>query len=242
MQKLLDKMVINLKETFQERLSSVFLYGSCAVEDCSKVFSDLNMIVIIKNLKAQDLKKAHRFSEDFAKSAKYLPIFMDKDEWLNSSDVYAIEYSDIIERHKILYGENLIENLHVHKHNLRLQCEHEVKNLLIRLRQGYLAKSNDKKAIKHLIQTSSKTFMIIFRTTLSLLKETVPIAHEEVVKHFCEKISKDEFDFDCDLFLRILEFRKNQKAIKDSELESIIEKLIDTTDSVLKYVDKIELN
>lgn len=239
MDKTLNTFTQNLNETFEERLSSVFLYGSCATENCSKSFSNINIMVIIKDLKAEDLKKAHSFTTNFAKKAKYLPIFMDREEWFNSADVYPIEYSDIKDRYKILYGENLIDGIDVEKTHLRIQCEQEVKNLLIRLRQTYLAKSPDKKALKSLIQTSSKTFMVIFRTILKLANEQVPTPHEEVVKLFCEKINTGNY-VDKDLFINILEFRKNPKAIKDCNLDNIIQKLIDSTNYVLKYVDKIK--
>jgi len=241
MEKFLNEFIKNLRATFGERLSSVFLYGSCAVEDCSRTFSDINLMVIIKDLRALDLKNAHKFSEKYTKGAKYLPIFMDKEEWLNSCDVYPIEYSDIKARHKIVHGENLIEGLNIEKKYLRLQCEQETKNLLIRLRQTYLAKSTDTKSIKNLIKTSSKTFVVIFRTILRLSDIDVPTTHFDVVGCFAEKIKSNAIEFDKELFEKILEFRKDERVIKNSELDSVIEKMIDTTNSVLKYVDKLEI-
>lgn len=239
MDKLLNELIDNLKKTFGERLSSVFLYGSCAVEDCSRFFHDLNLIVIIENLKADDLKKSHSFVKKFAEKGKYLPIFMDKEEWFNSCDVYAIECADIQDRHKILYGEDLINTISVEKSNLRHQCEQETKSLLIRLRQTYLGHAQNKKAVREIIKVSSKTFVVIFRTILRLLDEKVPRTHYDVVKLFSEKIKTHGIDFDYDLFSKVLEFRTNSKAIQDKELDCTIEKLIDTTNSVLKYVDKI---
>ena len=241
MEKLLKRLIENLNETFESRLSSVFLYGSCATEEYSKSFSDINLMVVIKDLHATDLKKAHSFTKEFTKKSKYLPIFMDKEEWFNSCDVYSIEYSDIKDRYKILHGENLIDNLNIEKKYLRLQCEQEVKNLLIRLRQIYLAKASDKKSIKNLIQTSSKAFMVIFRTVLRLSDEQVPNGHNDVIKLFAEKIKTADINFDKNLFLKILEFRANERILKDNEIEDVVQKLIDSTNYVLKYVDKIEI-
>ena len=241
MEKFLNEFIKNLKAIFGERLSSVFLYGSCALEHCTEKFSDINLMVIIKDLRAIDLKNAHKFSKKYTKSAKYLPIFMDKTEWLNSCDVYAIEYSDIKDRHKIIHGENLIDNLNIEKKYLRLQCEQETKNLLIRLRQTYLAKSIDAKTIKSLIKTTSKTFVVIFRTILTLSDVAVPTSHFDVIKSFSEKIVSCGIEFEQELFEKILKFRANEKIIQNSELENVIQKMIDTTDSVLKYVDKLEI-
>lgn len=240
MQKILDKFIEKLKTTFDGRLSSVFLYGSCAVEDCSREFNDINLVVIVNDLCAEDLKKAHLFTKDFAKKSKSLPIFMNKQEWLNSCDVYPIEYSDIKERYKIVLGENLIEGLKIDKMHLRLQCESELKNVLIRLRQTYLANSSDKNALKKLIIASSKSLVVLYRTVLRLLGEAVPTLHADVINLFCEKIQGGENGFDCSLFLKIIEFKKNSNLIKSSEYESVVQKLIDSTNYVLKYVDELE--
>lgn len=238
MEKILNNFVDNLKELFNDRLTSVFLYGSRATEDFAKT-ADLNVMVIIKDLSSADLKLAHNTIKPFEKIKNPLPIFMDRTEWFNSCDVFAIEYSDIKDRNKILHGEDLASGLFVDKKELRLQCEREVKNLLIRLRQSYLAKTSDKNALKNLIKLSSKSFMVIFRTILKLTNKTVPKSHEEVIKLFSEKSTG--INFDPDMFLKILELRENPKAIKDCELELTVQKLIDTTNSVLKYVDKLEI-
>lgn len=246
MEKLLKKLTDNLEETFTERLSSVFLYGSYADEDCARgEFSDINLMVIIKDLKAADLKKAHPFVKKFAGKSKSLPIFMGLDEWFDSTDVYAMECSEIKSRYRILRGENLIESLSVEKRNLRLQCESEVKNLLIRLRQGYILNPSDKRAIKKLIIASFKTFMVVFRTVLRLTDDIIPKSNADVIKAAWEKIISQEATFDGEMFLKILEYKNNQKnaakIIADSELEEIVQKLIDSTNYVLKYVDKLNI-
>lgn len=239
MEKMLNKFIDNLKETFDERLLSVFLYGSCATGECDNSFSDVNLIVIIKDLKAQDLKLANKFVTKIVKKSKTLPIFMDSEEWFNSCDVYAIECSDIKDRNKILYGKDLISDLNIDKKDLRFQCEQETKNLLIRLRQSYLSKTTDKNELKKIVRMSSKPFIVIFRTILKLIDEQVPKSHSDVVKSFAKKIHEHEIEFDTDMFLKILHFRETPKIINDAELETIVQKLIDTSNSVLKYVDRL---
>lgn len=235
MEKMLDNFVGNLKEAFSDRLSSVFVYGSYAVQ--KSLSSDVNLIVIVKDLSAADLKKANSIVKKISKKTKALPIFMDREEWFNSSDVYAIECSDIKDRNRILYGEDLISQLSVDRKDLRLQCENEVKNLLIRLRQTYLISVSDKKVLQNLIKGSSKTFMVIFRTILRLTSTQVSNEHSEVLKSFANKMDEGGIAFDLDMFLKILEYRKNPRVIKNEE--EVVQKLIDTTNSVLKYVDKL---
>lgn len=239
MNKFTDKFLSELKKTFDaDKLKSVILYGSCAVENCSKDFRNINLIVIIKSLTAQDLKLANKCSKDFANKGKILPLFIDYDEWLNSSDVYAIEYADIKDRYKILYGENLVDNLRIENKDLRLQCERETKNLLIRLRQVYLGNAQNKKVIRTLIQDSMKSFLVIFRSILRLCSISVPKTHNEVIDKFCSKMKTEDINIKRELFHKVHEFRGNSRLIKDNDIEEIIQHLIDTTNSILRYIDK----
>lgn len=232
--KITSNLIEKLKETFKEKLTSVILYGSCAGNECENEFSDINTIVIIENLMAVDLKNAYPALKDFMKTKHPLPLFMDKDEWFNSCDVYPIEYSDIKTRYKILHGEDLVKPLVLEKKNLRLQCEHETKNLLIKLRQNYLAQCNDLKAIESLLKTSSKSFFALFRATLRLTDEDVSFDHTEAINALSEKVKIDK-----EIFLKLLEFRKYSKALAKNEYEITIQKLIDSTDEILKYIDRM---
>lgn len=232
--KLTSTLVDNLKEIFKERLITVLLYGSCAGDVCENKFSDINIIIVIDNLLAADLKNANSALKEFMKTTHPLPLFMDKEEWFNSCDVYPIEYSDIKDRYKILYGEDIVKPLVLEKTNLRLQCEHETKNLLIKLRQNYLAKSSDLKAIEDLLKKSSKSFFALFRAILRLTEAKVSFDHKEAINALAEKIKIDR-----DVFLKLLDFRINSKAISKDEYVNTIQKLIDSTNEILKYIDKM---
>lgn len=232
--KITSNLIQNLKEVFGEKLISVILYGSCASDECENEFSDINTIVIIDKLLAIDLKNANPALKDFMKTKHPLPLFMDKEEWFNSCDVYPIEYSDIKDRYRILYGEDVVKSLVFEKTNLRLQCEHETKNLLIKLRQNYLAQSNDLKAIEKLLKTTSKSFFALFRAILRLTNEDVIFNHEKTINLLSEKVKIDK-----DVFLKILELRLNAKAILKNEYEITVQKLIDSTNEILKYIDRM---
>lgn len=227
-------LITNLKEVFGERLVSVILYGSCAGDECENKFSDINLIVVIDNLLAVDLKNANSALKDFLKTKNPLPLFMDKEEWFNSCDVYPIEYSDIKDRYRILEGEDIVKPLVLEKKNLRLQSEHETKNLLIKLRQNYLVKNTDLKAIETLLKTCSKSFFALFRAVLRLTETQVSFSHKEAIEILAGKVRIDK-----DVFLKLLELRTDSKAISKTEYEITIQKIIDSTDEMLKYIDKI---
>ncbi|MFA7658475.1 MAG: hypothetical protein WCY19_03485 [Candidatus Gastranaerophilaceae bacterium] len=229
-----SNLIEKLKQVFDKKLVSVILYGSCAGDECENEFSDINIIVVIDNLLAIDLKNANSALKDFMKTKNPLPLFMDKEEWFDSCDVYPIEYSDIKDRYRILHGEDIVKPLILEKTNLRLQCEHETKNLLIKLRQNYLAKSNDLKSIESLLKTTSKSFFALFRAILRLTENEVSFNHKDAINSLAEKVKMDK-----DVFLKLLDLRTNSRAILKAEYEITIQKLIDSTNEILKYIDKM---
>lgn len=236
-QKILDKLVEKLKKIFDTRLVSVILHGSCAADLCDNKFSDINLIVVIDKLCAIDLKNANTIIKDFDKTKNPLPLFMDKDEWFNSCDVYPIEYSDIKDRYSIAYGEDIVKPLTVEKSNLRLQCEHETKNLLIKLRQYYLAYNKNQATIKKLLLSVSKSLFALFRAILRLTEEKVSFNKQESIDLISEKVNIDK-----QVFFMLLEMRKEKKLldpITKIDYEITIQKLIDSINETLKYIDKL---
>lgn len=221
MNKNVEILIEGIKEVVGSRLLSVILYGSY-VDNTATKDSDINLIAVIEQLTARDLKDLHPVIKKWKKTNKNLPLFMGKIEWFASSDVYPMEYADIKDRHSILYGDDIVSDLKIDKCNLRLQCESETKNLLIRLRQGYVANSSDKKAISELVLNSTKSLVAIFKTILRLTsEEKVPGDKFQVINKVSSLIG-----FDSEIF-----------TSKDYDL--IIQKLIDSIYDVLKYVDKI---
>jgi len=78
----------------------------------------------------------------------------------------------------------------------------------------------------------------LFRAILRITSNgDVPFSHKDVIETLSEKVSIDK-----EVFLNILELRKHPKEAKkilNWQYEDTIQKLINSTDEILKYVDKI---
>jgi predicted nucleotidyltransferase len=230
----IETLINEIKNIIGNRFLSAVLYGSY-VDKSNTKSSDINIIVVIEQLTAVDLKNLNPVMKKWQKSNKSIPIFIGKTEWFASSDVYPMEYADIKDRYSILYGDDIVSELKIDKCHIRLQCESEIKNLLIRLRQSYVQNSFDKKIISELILNSSKSLIAILKAVLRLVSD--------------EKITNDKYQIinevspliglDAEFFTKILKFRDNKKIFSSNDYELIIQKLIDSIYDVLKYVDKI---
>ena len=159
----LDELVSQLRAAYGTALRSIVLYGSAAAGERLGKRSDQNVLVIVESLDASRLAAASAASRAWADAGNPAPLTLTESEWRGSSDIFPMEYADILERHRVLFGEPPFEAIHVDAKDLRLQLEQESMGKLLRLRQGVLASGNDEQRQLELLSASVSTFLVIFR-------------------------------------------------------------------------------
>ena len=106
---------------------------------------------------------------------------MTVDEWRRSSDVFPMEYADILERHRVLVGDPPFEGLRISGEHLRLQLEQQVMGKLLQLRQGALLAGTNGDRQLELISASISTILVLFRAVLRLKGERPSADKSDVV-------------------------------------------------------------
>jgi len=223
----MEKFIGELKNIFAQNLLSVFIYGSKAHEENPN--KDTNLFVITNSLEGEEIKKCTKLIKNWIKNNP-MPVFMNKNEWFNSQDVYALEYSDIIENHKIIYGENLIQNIEIKKEDLRLQCEHEAKNLLMRFRSSFLAQ----KTLKCDFIPATKSAIAIFKGILRYKDISVPKDSDELISLAAQTCGLDE-----EFFTRLLKNKQGTNKIKNCEIVELASKMSVESSKLLSYTNNM---
>lgn len=224
----MEKFIEELKNIFGQRLLSVFVYGAKVYGQPNE--KDINLMVITDTLSGADIQKCSKSVKNWMKSGNPLPIFMEKAEWLASSDVYAMEYLDIKENNNIIYGEDLIKNIKVKKEDLRFQCEHEAKNLLMRFRGHYFANSK----IKDVLIPATKSLIAILKGILRY-KNISPSAEKSEVINQVAKL----YNADTEFFKKLLCHKEGKCKIKNAELPFIADKMTDELSKLLNYTNNM---
>ncbi|MEI8388418.1 MAG: hypothetical protein WCG23_00905 [bacterium] len=229
-------LVKDLKDIYGENLLSVILYGQNTDSEQYKEESGQNIIVIFNKLEASDIKNAIVAIKKWIKAKNALPIIMSESEWQNSADVYPIEYIEIKNNYEILYGKNVVDPISVSKYDLRLQCEYEIKNLLVRIRQIYLGNSdNPKFIVKNLEELSSKLIRIL-KSALHLFDVTAPDEYSEVIQKIAEKAK-----FDGEIFVEILSAKENKRKFTPQKIEGLVQRAVNSTDLLYKFINDVEI-
>src|SRR5579862_9097802 len=120
----LKELVEKLERAFNDRLVSVILYGSAAGADHHAKFSDLNVLCVLKEITPRELGEGEPVLRWWRTHKHPAPQFMTEEEVHNSADSFPIEFRDMKDRRKVLYGVDVIAELKIDSKYYRAQVEH----------------------------------------------------------------------------------------------------------------------
>src|SRR6476646_7611703 len=121
----LDELVSQLKLAYGASLRSVVLYGSAVAGEHIAKKSDYNILVVGDAITVENLRKAAAIAKAWSGDGNPPPMTFTTAEWKSSSDIFPMEYADILERHRVLFGEEPFEGISVSTADLRLQVEYQ---------------------------------------------------------------------------------------------------------------------
>lgn len=229
----LDKFIEELKENLGDNLKSVIAYGSQAnVVDAKK---NLNLMIVCSKLEAEDLYAISKPVKKWVKAKNPLPVLMNIDEWYSSFDVYAIEYADIKSNSRIIYGENLVESISVNKYFLRLQCESELKALLLTYKNNFLMNIKSDKEMKYLLSNIIKSLLVIFRSVLRLHDSEVPYRAVDIIEYASRYLSFNKI-----VMTKLAKVKYENDDYTKQELIFIEAEVLKDIQAILKQVDAMK--
>jgi len=145
-----------------------------------------------------------------------------------------MEYADILERHKVLYGEAPFGGVTVSRGDLRLQVEREAMGKLLQFRQGVLAAGNDGRRQIGLLEASLSTMMVVFRGAARAAGEDPPLDNEALVASIAAKAG-----FDATPFTRVVRHVRGAEKLNARDVGPVIDGYLDGLQRLVSYVDRI---
>ncbi|HEX6573789.1 MAG TPA: hypothetical protein VF042_02370, partial [Gemmatimonadaceae bacterium] len=130
--------------------------------------SDYNVLVVLDAVSLDRLAAVGAILRSWAEAGNPAPMTFTTSEWRSSSDVFPMEYADILERHRVLHGVDVTEGISVSRSDLRLQVEQQALGKLLHLRRGAMAAGDDWKEQVALIEASLSALMVVFRGVVRL--------------------------------------------------------------------------
>src|SRR5687768_1249 len=99
----LEELVAQLHLAYGSGLRAVVLFGSAVAGEHTKR-SDYNVLVIVDALPLEKLRAVAAVSKAWAAGGNPPPMTFTTSEWRSSADIFPMEYADILERNRVLFG------------------------------------------------------------------------------------------------------------------------------------------
>jgi predicted nucleotidyltransferase len=234
MERILAVLVDRLERMFGERLVSVTLYGSAAFGDFHRRYSDLNVLCVLSRLTADELELAGPLAHWWSELGNPPPLFMSEQEVTASADSFAIEFSDMLERRKVLHGKDVVADLNVDPQHYRIQVEHELRAALVRLREHAAPAMADRDELVQLCLQSVSTFCLLGRHALLLRGRAAATEKREIVQQLTEVLGAGMAPFGV-----LLDVREERKAPQELDAGSLFRNYLIAVEQLVAYVDRL---
>jgi len=231
------KWITPVRAALGDQFVACYVTGSVLHSGFDPRRSRVNLMVVARDLGIETLD---RIADAVPAETKQPPhveaLFMTESQMRQSLDAFPIEWIEIAESHLLLEGHDILDGLQVPRDNLRLQCEHELRVKLLRLRQAYLADRRQPKRLEPVLAGAASSFATLFRTLLRLRGETTPASTPQVI----ERVA-DLFRLDARGLLGAYLVRFSEKSWKDAELLDVYRRFLVEVDRLVQAVDSLHV-
>jgi hypothetical protein len=230
----LDELVRQLRLAYGEALRSAVLFGSAVAGEHVAKTSDYNVLVIVDSLPLERLRAVAAVSKAWAEDGNPPPMTFTTSEWRSSSDIFPMEYADILERHRVLHGDPPFDGISVNPADLRLQVEHQTMGKLLQLRQAVMGAGGDSALQLNVLEKSLSTLMVVFRGVVRLHAQVPSQDYEALTRTVGEKAG-----FSPEPFVRVIRHVRGSEKLRREAASGILEEYLSAMERLVAYLDRL---
>ena len=146
----------DLQRIFGERLQAVVAYGQPAANPAP-------CLALVRAITAGDLDECAARVASWHRAGCATPLLLTKDEFAGSLDAFPIEYGEILETRRVVFGVDPFAGLTIKTEDLRRECETLVKSHLVHLRENYVECRGRQSDVTALVAEAAPAFALILR-------------------------------------------------------------------------------
>lgn len=235
MEQKLSDLVQRLKASFGDRLVAAILYGSAVMDDWHEPTSDLNVLCVMDRLSTQELAQSEPVFRWWREQGNPPPLLLTAEEVRTATDCFPMEFHDMREHRRVLYGSDVIADLEIDRSFYRAQVEHELRAKQIRLRQQAAHVIANREKLLKLMTDSISTFCVLGRHALILSGNPARWKKQEIVAALENVMGRP-----LKAANEILAIREAGKRSTGSEAASLLGDYLADVDALVRFVDALE--
>ena len=225
--KMFEEIIEKMKDIVGDNLISAVKFGSEGKPN--------NLLLVLNKLDFDVMNKIKPLIINHRKKGNIVPLIFTKEELFEGVDVFPLEFLDIKQPHKTIYGEEIVDKIELNKKHVRRQLEFEFRSKLIHLRENYIW-INRNKELKNLLISAVPTLMPLFYGLLFLKNIKAPTNLDELFG-----LVNQNYNVNFDVLKKINQIKKGEIKIKDEKLDLYVKELIVLLTNLGKIVDEIKV-
>jgi predicted nucleotidyltransferase len=229
----LNDFVQRVRDAAGSNVEAIILFGSAVSGDFHEGLSDLNLFCVLRDTSFQNLQALAPAVKWWEKQKQPPPLCMTRHELERSTDVFTIELLDMVQHHRVLYGDNVLQGLQISMHQHRVQVEYELREKLLLLRQHVLLAADNKSKLWDVLLHSVPSFATLFRHALIALGNENAPGRREAVEELAKKV-----EFDPSAITRVLDIRERKADAKKLDVADLCASYLAAIEKVAAAVDK----
>jgi hypothetical protein len=232
----LETLTQHLQAKLGGDLESLTVVGSALTDDFQPGASDINTVVLLREHSVAALNTVGSLARSMTRYRLSAPLLMTSACIERSRDVFGVEFLDFQLTHETILGADPFTAIHIDKPDVRLQCERELKAMLVRLRQGYVAAAGDDGLVRDILISTAKGLAPVVRAMLWLNDADRPQTMEKALQ-----TASARFGVDLNAAVVAERWRYEKPRRTRAEIERTFAALLDTADRLTTIVDGMKL-
>ena len=232
---LTNEFVSRLRAATGENVVSVVLYGSGADGEFHPEYSDLNLLCVLRDASFVSLAKITEVADWWRGKKHHPPLVFTGEELQASAGVFPIEFVDMKQRYRVLYGEDVLRDLQVPMALHLFQLRYELREKLMLLRQHVSLVANKDKQLWEVMLHSLSSFTTLFRHVLIELGEQGRKHSRDAVSELAARLN-----FDASPFVQLMDVRAGKLERKQVRASKIAAGYLAGIEKVSTAVDTMQ--
>ncbi|MGI9473238.1 MAG: hypothetical protein ACR2NZ_16980 [Rubripirellula sp.] len=225
-----------LAQTLGDDLESLIMYGDFVKGKGFKPSEGIvNVLLVLRQISCQQLDRIRPAMAEAEKQISLASMTVTHEDIVSSCDVFPIKFHDMQRHHRLIVGRDVLSDLVISDDHLRLRCEQQLKNLMIRLRSTYLHRSQRDSDLLDTLCEAANHFLRDVQACLFVKTGVVPEDESDMAESFAK-----EFGIDASVMSDMLALRDRGSVPEGKDLREIFDRFMKLVHDAAIAVDQME--
>lgn len=190
-QRLLRSYVKDVAQAYGEQLDAILLFGSAVRGEFLPGRSNLNILLFLRSYDVALLKAYTGVHKKWSNDQVVVPLFLTKADLQASALVFPLEYQDIQDCHRLLWGQDPFIGFKVDPRYLAGEVLQSLRGNLVRMRQRLVEGDTTEESMMLLLPLSITAVLPVLRAVQRLLGRPVLSHGEPLVQDLADCLAID---------------------------------------------------